>query len=480
MELQGADLDRGLFKFTLPYTWRGWLGWCVVLVVMVGAPFVSPEGVFISLLMLLVLATLSPTSLEAELYRIRKKAPQPEDLEAQALVSGSNITDWFYGQSSYVPTNDPSDWVLPAPGPSSWFMARPYHADPSNKLLPEHPIRIGTPTPAMISSYGLFMLCFLIGVSILAMLGISAAKESATTSDDRLLLLPYITMGIGSVWFVLGYLKQRQQSVMIDTSTSVIRSVAAGSTELVGQVRPTYSGAFDVLVDGHPNRMVPGCVSYHWTYEVLIRESKVTYRNGRRKVQSTQRWHTVRGEHNDKPFIIHDGTGGMYTRPSTFARKDWGGYIKRWESTHRDIVRDLYLGSTLGRLYRRGDVLRHRWTIHALRIGNPVYVLGTVSTRPAEELEWPGVSDVYEREIPVVPNSDSNSFWDSEKKSEVDYKLPVKNARLHMLGDDATAMPAMIKRGTELSNLARLRSKTELVLIPILTAFSGVCMLLFL
>jgi len=107
-------------------------------------------------------------------------------------------------------------------------------------------------------------------------------------------------------------------------------------------------------------------------------------------------------------------------------------------------------------------------------------VLGTVSTRPAEELEWPGVSDIYEREIPVVPNSDSNSFWDSEKKSEVDYKLPVKNARLHMLGDDATAMPAMIKRGTELSNLARLRSKTELVLIPILTAFSGVCMLLFL
>jgi hypothetical protein len=107
-------------------------------------------------------------------------------------------------------------------------------------------------------------------------------------------------------------------------------------------------------------------------------------------------------------------------------------------------------------------------------------VLGTVSTRPAEELEWPGVSDLYEGEAPVAPNSDSHSFWDLEQKSEVDYKRPAKNARLHMLGDDATAMPAMIKRGTELSNLARLRSKTELVLIPILTTFSGVCMLLFL
>ncbi len=136
MELQGADLDRGFFKFTLPYTCRSWLGCSLVLIVMVAAPFVAPDGVFISLLMFFLLAILSPTSLEAELYRIRKKAPQPDDLEAQGLVSGSNISDWFYGQSSYVPTNDPSDWVLPAPGPTSWFMERPHHVYPSHTPTP--------------------------------------------------------------------------------------------------------------------------------------------------------------------------------------------------------------------------------------------------------------------------------------------------------------------------------------------------------
>ena len=40
--------------------------------------------------------------------------------------------------------------------------------------------------------------------------------------------------------------------------------------------------------------------------------------------------------------------------------------------------------------------------------------------------------------------------------------------------------PAMIKRGTELANLGRLRSKTELLLIPFVTALSGVFMILFL
>ena len=108
-------------------------------------------------------------------------------------------------------------------------------------------------------------------MSSLAYFGVTSAQSTVDSSDDTLLLLPYITMGVGFIWLVLGYFAQRQQSVMMDTSTALARSVAAGSGELVGQVRPTFSGGIDVLVDHHPMRMVPGCVAYKWEYEVEIR-----------------------------------------------------------------------------------------------------------------------------------------------------------------------------------------------------------------
>lgn len=480
MGVEEAELGGGFFKFTKPYTWQGWLSWAAVVVFMILGLFQQPQGYIISVFLLVFLAVLSPTSLEAELYRRRKASPLPEDLEAQALISGASVSDWFYGRRSCVPTNDKNSWVFPAPGPKSWFMHRPYHPDPSDELLPEHPAKIGTPMPATISSYGLFLLMFLCGMFALGGLGITASKNSATTSDDTMLYLPYITIAVGVIWLGLGYRAQRHQTAMIDTATSLVRYVSPGPTEVVGQVRPTFSGGIDVLVDGHPNRMVPGCVSYIWTYEVLVRERKVTTHNGRKRVRTEEVWHTIREKNGSVPFILHDGSGGLYTRPSTFKNQDWGGFAKSWETSNQNALGDAYWRMGRARLHQRGDVVRHKWTIHALRIGDPVYALGVAEIRPDDELNLPGINDLSEIGSPAAWSLDESKKSLPQKRSEVDYKYPVNNARFHLIGTDTPRMPAMIKRGTELSNIGRFRSRTELLFIPFATALSGVFLILFL
>ena len=49
---------------------------------------------------------------------------------------------------------------------------------------------------------------------------------------------------------------------MIDTPTSLVRSVALGHHELVGQVRPSHEGVLRVVVDGNPENVYGkyGCV----------------------------------------------------------------------------------------------------------------------------------------------------------------------------------------------------------------------------
>ena len=99
---------------------------------------------------------------------------------------------------------------------------------------------------------------------------------------------------------------------------------------------------------------------------------------------------------------------------------------------------------------------------------------------PEEEHEGRGVCDVDELAPPAIAGKDEGTCWSQEEKSKVNYNLPVSNARLHMVGTDTPGMPAMLKRGTELANIARLRSRSELMFIPFLTAVAGSFMLLWL
>ena len=431
MNINDLDLDRGFFQFTLPYRWQYWIVWVLgMLMILVGA-VVNPV---ICLFGLLVVGMSSPGSLEADLHKVRKSAPQPEDLEKEALEKGFSIDSWWMGRTSYTPTADPSDWILTAPGPTTWNENQ-YLPHGDGTPLPEHPVKVGTPRPATISTYGIMMLLFVIGSCIGA-----GYIVNETPSGEDLFYIPYIVLGVGLIWALLGYFQYKMQRQMADTPTSLVRSVAVGNPELVGQVRPSKSGVLRVVVDGHPNRVIPNCVHFHWSYEVKIREH-YTDSEGNRKTR--EYWKTIREDGGGVPFILNDGTGGIVVKPTTFKRTDMGQYLKRWESNHADSLKKELGMEFAARLFTGGNVVKHRWTVYALRIGNPVYILGTTRSRPQEEIQSEGLDGT------------------------------LQNTLLEVVGEDAPGIKATLQRGTELANMGRMRSSFEVMMIPLCLTLGG-------
>ena len=102
------------------------------------------------------LAVITPSSHQKDLYNLRQQAIDPEVLEAKAKESGLSIDNWFLKQTTYVPTNDPSDWVLPAPGPAVWDKLDIYKQDGDGSPIAEHPVKVGTPVPATFTLFGIF------------------------------------------------------------------------------------------------------------------------------------------------------------------------------------------------------------------------------------------------------------------------------------------------------------------------------------
>ncbi len=444
MDIKDLNLDRGLFQLTLPYTWLGWIGWIIgVVIVLAGIvnPLIFPVG-------LLIIALCSPGSLEADLHKVRKNAPQPESLEADALDKGYSIDSWWMGRSTFTPTTDPSDWILPAPGPASWNEDQ-YLPHGDGSPLPEHPVKVGTPRPAVISTYGLMMILFVIGVCVLTGLFISENNgvEMITTEDgsekvsDDLTWIAYIVLGVGLIWTMLGYFQYKMQRQMADTPTSLVRSVAVGNPELVGQVRPSKAGVLRVVVDGHPNRVIPNCVNFSWEYEVKICK-ETTDSEGNTKTEC--HWQTVRSDSGAVPFILNDGTGGILVKPTTFKRVDMGNYLRRWESNHADSLRKEFGAEFAARLFTGGDIRKHRWTVYALRVGNPVYLVGTTRSRPQEDIQNEGLDGT------------------------------LQNSLLEVVGEDAPGIKATLQRGSELANLGKMRSAFEVMIVPLCLTIGGI------
>ena len=453
MSLDGVNLNRGFFHFTTPYNWVGWIFWIIgLLMVVVGLVTFMEGGGLACALGFLIIAALSPASLQTDLHNVRKNAPQPDDLETEALKNGYELESWFFGRSSYSPTNDPNDWILPAPGPSTWNQDDRYAADGDGSPLDEHPTKVGTPIPATLATFGISMVLFILFLSI--SLGMLVLDEKAMVDSGEMLAedaamkyTPIIMSVIGFIWLLLGFFQHKRQQQMIDTPTSLVRSVPVGSAELVGQVRPAPEQWINVVVDGNPNRMIPGCVDYRWEYEVYVcRQVTSTDSEGNTTTREECNWQSVRSDSGYVPFMLHDGTGGIRVESGSFKKKDLGNYVKMWTSSHADTLRDHFQTEFAARLFRNGDVRKHRWTAYALRIGNPVYLMGMVKPLSNEEM--------------AQENLDGT----------------VGHTAISVHGENTPGMKANIQRGTELANLGSIRSSAELLIMPIVCIICGISM----
>ena len=159
MDISELDLEGGTFKLTLPYTTLGWIGWAIgLLVAIIGLVLSINDPLMLILIAIgcMVMAVLTPGSFEGSLNQVREAAIDPAELEAKAEASGLTIDSWWLQQTTYVPTNDPNDWILPAPGPAAWDEENRYGPHGDGTPLPEHPVNVGTPIPATFTLFSVF------------------------------------------------------------------------------------------------------------------------------------------------------------------------------------------------------------------------------------------------------------------------------------------------------------------------------------
>ena len=437
MDIQELDLNGGTFKVNFPYHWIGWLIWVVGLIItLIGfaAAISETPALIMAGIGLFVMAISSPGSLEGALHKVRKNAIDPEVLQAKAESSGLTIDSWWMQQTSYVPTTDPNDWILPAPGPMTWDNSNRYGPHGDGSPLPEHPVKVGTPTPATMTLYSVYSI-----TSVACILAGSGSIMAESTYEGGI-MIPGIIAAIGLILTLFGYFRSKMLSQMLDTPTSLVRSAPVGNPELVGQVRPVNEGCLTVVVDGNQNMTVGNMVGYRWTYEQYQCRTVKTDNGTREECH----WVTIRSDQGGCPFILHDGTGGMRVNAGSFKRAEYGQYLKRWDGAFAQTLGKQIMSQAVAGLLGGARVKKHRWTLYGLRLGNPVYVLGQTKSRPSEALQAEGLDGSLGNSILEV--------WGNE---------------------DAPGVKCVIARGTELSNLGSSRSGFEYLAIPILLMLGG-------
>ncbi len=450
--IETLNLQAGSFKIVLPYRWQEWLGYVIFAIVAIfgllmtiGSLGTSNDelvvGLFVTGVGFFGMAMCTPGSHEKELHEIRKQAIDPAELERRARESGLTVDNWFLRQTSYVPTNDPNDWILPAPGPASWNNEDRYAPDGDGTPLPEHPVKVGTPIPASMSLYGIFGLI----ATFSFILGAGAGISSLDKIDEKYIAIG-IMLSISIIWLVMGWLKAKMLNQMIDTPTSLVRSAALGHCELVGQVRPSVEGVLRVIVDGNPRMFMENMVAFNWTYEQQ-QERTVKTKDGTR---TERRWVTIRSDSGGCPFILHDGTGGIRVNGNSFKRTDYGNYIKRWDGAFAESLGQQFMSSLIAGALGGWRVIDHRWTLYGIKLGNPVYIMGEIRSRPDHEIEAEGLDKT------------------------------MQNTLIEVWGDkDGIGQKVTLNRGTELSNIGRSRSTVEMISLPMLLFLGAICMFAF-
>ena len=449
------NLHGGTFKAVFPCTFWGWFAWVISALIAVAGLVIGLSGgeenrpaILMSAVGFLCLALSTPGSHQGDLHRVRMQAIDPDELEAKAKESGMSIDNWWLQQSTYVPTNDPNDWILPAPGPASWNDQDRYGPHEDGTALAEHPSKVGTPVPASLSLFGVFGSISVI-FTIAGIWMILSSIEDDGGKAGTFVVAGVILVGI--ILAIIGYFRSKMITQMIDTPTSMVRSVSAGVNELVGQVRPSPEGVLNVVVDGNTNMAMPNMAAFYWTYEQYqCRTVTSTDSQGNTTTREDCNWITVRSDSGGCPFILHDGTGGIKVHPNSFKRNDWGQYLKRWDGAFAQTLGKQIMSQAVAGLLGGARVKKHRWTLYGLKLGNPVYLVGNVKPRNREDLKGEGLDGTLQNSIVEV-------FGD----------------------EDSPGTKVTIQRGTELSNLGKSRSSLELVMIPLLLIIGGISMLGF-
>ena len=445
MVANDMDFIGGGFKLTTPYTFWGWVVW-VLGAVIIGFGVVTAGseewfvGLGIAAVGLLVLSGGTPGSLEKGLHKLRKGAMPPEELEAKAQESGLTVDNWFLQQTTLVPTNDPNDWILPAPGPQTWDTANPYGPHGDGSPLPEHPVKVGTPRPATMTSFGIF--------SNLAVVCGLVAGTAAINSDPTLevgIVPALVVAGVGLIATLVSFFKIKALGQMLDTPTSLVRSAAVGHPELVGQVRPGMAGGLTVKVDGSDAMVMHNMTGFRWTYEQYQCR---TVRDSEGNTREECNWVTIRSDKGGVPFILHDGTGGIKVNLTSFKRTDYGQLLKRWDGAFAQTLGKQLMASAVAGLLGGATVKKHRWTLYGLRLGDPVYVLGETKPRPSDELQAEGLDG-------TLGNS-TIEVWGNQ---------------------DAPGTKCTLMRGSELSNIGKSRSGLEMMLPALLIMLGGLAMI---
>ena len=198
------------------------------------------------------------------------------------------------------------------------------------------------------------MTSFAVFASLAVLCGLGAVGavmqvEPVDPSEDMGATPALIVAAVGLVMTLVGYFRSKALAQMLDTPTSLVRSVAVGHPELVGQVRPGLNGGMTVKVDGSDRMVMHNMVGFYWTYEQYQCR---TVRDSEGNTKEECSWVTIRSDRGGVPFMLHDGTGGIKVNLTSFKRTDYGQFLKRWDGAFAESLGKQLMASAVAEIGR--------------------------------------------------------------------------------------------------------------------------------
>jgi len=377
---------------------------------------------------MLAIGQKADTTIRENIRKIRDESP-PRDARIRLDAGGVELESFWRGATVDRPSTDDLGWVFEPPGPESWEGVDSLFTPDPDGIIQEHPSVVGTPTPPDFTTNGILVI-----MSTLPLMGVAMTIPPLLAIDfeTAFIFMPVLFAIFTVVSLVVG----KRSRAAIEVPTQKVRSIAIGDAEVIGQVRPITQPP-TVVVDNDPSKTAEDLVVWNWLYDVEIEE---TYTNSEGERETRRYWRDIDSESGDETFVTHDGTGGMIVEPRSFSRKGLGQPIITWSCSHSSYrqLRKINLWK-VEISYGSGRVLKHRWRLWGLSIGDPCMIHGSATTLQLEAMEKYGIT-----------------------------KKDPPNSRIALLGQDSEAMKTKIWRGTELTNVALAESAFETAVIPVI------------